>query len=161
MCSLPYDVSVLAYRKSFAFIPMLDTIGTDRLEKRKIRLCRSSCLINWSVRRRGFPLAFVKGRSMPSNFFDESEEQSAIKTAIVSKYFMAWAQVLADSQIPAFGRGIAKPCPSDLDRACSTATRDDLVPSDRISEEYPQLEAQRCTGSIQGSDEKSINLARS
>ena len=41
---------------------------------------------------------------MPSNFFDESEEQSAIKTAIVSKYFMAWAQVLADSQIPAFGR---------------------------------------------------------
>ena len=34
---------------------------------------------------------------MPSNFFDESEEQSAIKTAIVSKYFMAWAQVIIPS----------------------------------------------------------------
>jgi three-Cys-motif partner protein len=34
---------------------------------------------------------------MPSNFFDESEEQSAIKKAIVSKYFMAWAQVIIPS----------------------------------------------------------------
>jgi three-Cys-motif partner protein len=34
---------------------------------------------------------------MPSNFFDESEEQSAIKTAIVSKYFMAWAKVIIPS----------------------------------------------------------------
>jgi three-Cys-motif partner protein len=28
------------------------------------------------------------------NFFDESREQSAVKTAIVSKYFDAWANVM-------------------------------------------------------------------
>ena len=28
------------------------------------------------------------------NFFDESREQSAVKTAIVSKYFWVWAQVI-------------------------------------------------------------------
>ncbi|MCD6495523.1 three-Cys-motif partner protein TcmP, partial [Candidatus Bipolaricaulota bacterium] len=28
------------------------------------------------------------------NFFDESEDQSKIKSAIVSKYFWAWAKVI-------------------------------------------------------------------
>jgi three-Cys-motif partner protein len=31
------------------------------------------------------------------NFFDESSEQSQVKTAIVSKYFMAWARVIIPS----------------------------------------------------------------
>jgi three-Cys-motif partner protein len=47
-----------------------------------------------------FRLAFsgiAKGCLMPSDFFDEAVEQSAIKTAIVSKYFRAWAQVIIPS----------------------------------------------------------------
>ena len=33
-----------------------------------------------------------------SSFFDESREQSQVKSAIVAKYFMAWARVIIGSQ---------------------------------------------------------------
>jgi len=36
---------------------------------------------------------------MTTGFFDEQAEQSAVKTAIVSKYFIAWAQVMRLSQL--------------------------------------------------------------
>ena len=33
-----------------------------------------------------------------ANFFDESSEQSQVKTAIVAKYFEAWARVMIGAQ---------------------------------------------------------------
>src|SRR6266536_2120114 len=43
---------------------------------------------------------------MTSGFFEESREQSLVKSAIVSKYFWAWAKVIM-SQIKRGGKKIA------------------------------------------------------
>lgn len=43
---------------------------------------------------------------MPYGFFEESKEQSFVKSAIVSKYFWAWAKVIM-SQVKRGGKKIA------------------------------------------------------
>ena len=41
---------------------------------------------------------------MTNNFFDESREQSLVKSAIVSKYFWAWAKVMISQVKPTVGK---------------------------------------------------------